>query len=115
MGVANIQHSGTPFFSRVRVINAFELGNLEAHHLSGGLAHEFLLAFAVGVLGDYFARHFGVLWIGDGVNGEKLDLIVIQPIVPAQGSDMLFGVAHTMVSLTSAEARFSDAEPSSMP
>ena len=63
--------------SRIGVINAFKLGNFEAHHLSGGLAHKFLLALAVGVFGYYFARHLGVLLIGDGVDGEKLNLLVI--------------------------------------
>ena len=54
--------------------------------LGGRFAHEFLLALAVGVLGDHFAGHRRMLLIGDGVDGEKLNLLVVQAIVPVSAA-----------------------------
>ena len=79
--------------SRVSVVDAVELGDLEAHHVARGLAHELLLMIGDGVLGDDIGRHLGVFLIGDGVHREKLDLLVVEAVVFAQRLDMLFGVA----------------------
>jgi hypothetical protein len=56
------------------------------------LAHELLLARALSVFGDDFAGHRRVLLIGDRMHGEKLYLLVIEPVVLAERIDMFLRV-----------------------
>src|SRR5678815_2586652 len=73
--------TNTTTFLRVRVIDALKLGDLEAHHMGGGFAHELLLVFGVGVLGNHVGGHRRVFLVGNGVHREKLDLLIVEAVV----------------------------------
>ena len=78
---SNTFHEHDHDLSRIRVIDSCEFGDLEMHHVVRGLAHELLLTFAVGMFGDHFGGHGGVLLVGDSVDGEELDLLIIKTVV----------------------------------
>lgn len=65
------------WISPVGVIDPFEFGNFETHHVARGFAHERLLAFAVGVLGDDLGGHLRVLLVRHSMHREELNRFVV--------------------------------------
>src|SRR6185295_16573585 len=65
------QESKRETFLRVRVVDAVELGDLEAHHIFRGNSHHFFFAVGVGEARDGFRRHGCVLLVDFAMNDEK--------------------------------------------
>ena len=56
-----------------------ELGDLEVHHVGAASRTSSCWRSLLGVLGDHFAGHRRMLLVGDGVDGEELNLFVVKP------------------------------------
>jgi hypothetical protein len=58
-------------YLRIGVVNAFELGQLEAHHVACGGSHQFLIPVGVGVPRDRLGGHRRMFLIDFAVDNEK--------------------------------------------
>ncbi|HEX9272148.1 MAG TPA: hypothetical protein VGA01_08040, partial [Candidatus Binatia bacterium] len=56
----------------IRVVDTVKLGDLEAHHVTSAIPHQFKLVVGLGVTHNNVGSHLRVLLVRDAVHGEEL-------------------------------------------